>query len=187
MNKVFFTDLYLNITLYMIIMFFTLISATYILLDDNCNIIIRILSIIVLIAVVFLLLKKETYLPFLGTTFIPSNLFTGPQYPDGANLNYSIDMSDYEDGTKVMINNKIAEVFGRVSMDLTTIDVSHIKDCAVGDWCEFFSPELPISEIAKSNKLISYYFMTGIKSRVKKYFYQHKIKYCLTIFCYLLF
>ena len=75
-----------------------------------------------------------------------------------------------EDGTKVMINNKIAEVFGRVSMDLTTIDVSHIKDCAVGDWCEFFSPELPISEIAKSNKLISYYFMTGIKSRVKKIF-----------------
>lgn len=102
MNKVFFTDLYLNITLYMIIMFFTLITATYILLDDNCNIIVRTLSIIVLIAVVFLLLKKETYLPFLGTTFIPSNLFVDQQYPDGANLNYSIDMRDYEDGTKVI-------------------------------------------------------------------------------------
>ena len=75
-----------------------------------------------------------------------------------------------KDGTKVLINNQIAEVFGRVSMDLTTIDVTNIKDCAVGDWCEFFSPKLPISQIAKSNDLISYYFMTGIKSRVKKIF-----------------
>ena len=75
-----------------------------------------------------------------------------------------------KDGTKVLINNEIAEVFGRVSMDLTTIDVTNIKDCVVGDWCEFFSPKLPISQIAKSNDLISYYFMTGIKSRVKKIF-----------------
>lgn len=102
MNKVFLTDLYLNIILYMIIMFFSLISASYILLDDNCNIIVRILSIIVLIAVVFLLLKKETYLPFLGVTFIPSNLFVDSQYPNGANINYSVDMKDYEDGTKVI-------------------------------------------------------------------------------------
>ena len=66
--------------------------------------------------------------------------------------------------------HEIAKVFGRVSMDLTTVDVTNIKDCAVGDWCEFFSPKLPISEIAKSNNLISYYLMTGIKSRVKKIF-----------------
>jgi len=102
MNKVFFTDLYLNITLYMIIMLFTLLTSSYILLNNDYNIMFRILSIIVLISVIFLLLKKETYLPFLGTTFIPSNLFIGPQYPDGANLNYTIDMSNYEDGTKII-------------------------------------------------------------------------------------
>ena len=66
-----------------------------------------------------------------------------------------------------MINNQDARVVGRVSMDLTTIDVSNI-DCSIGDWCDFFSPTLPISNIAKSNNLISYYLMTGIKSRVKK-------------------
>ena len=53
-------------------------------------------------------------------------------------------------------------------MDLTTIDVTNLKECSVGDWCEFFSPDLPISNIAKSNDLISYYLMTSIKSRVKK-------------------
>ena len=73
-----------------------------------------------------------------------------------------------KDKTEVMINDQIASVFGRVSMDLTTIDVSDIIDCSEGDWCEFFSETLPISNIAKSNDLISYYLMTGVKSRVKK-------------------
>ena len=81
-------------------------------------------------------------------------------YADGLPLNI-------KDETEVMINNQVARVFGRVSMDLTTIDVSNI-DCSIGDWCDFFSPTLPISNIAKSNNLISYYLMTGIKSRVKK-------------------
>ena len=73
-----------------------------------------------------------------------------------------------KDGTKVIINNQEAEVFGKVSMDLTTVNVSNIDNCKLGDWCEFFSPNLPISNIAKSNDLISYYLMTSIKSRVKK-------------------
>ena len=82
-------------------------------------------------------------------------------YADGLPLNI-------KDGTDVMINEQKAKVFGRVSMDLTTIDVTNIDDCVLGDWCEFFSKDLPISNIAKSNDLISYYLMTGIKSRVKK-------------------
>ena len=73
-----------------------------------------------------------------------------------------------QDGTEVMINDQIAKVFGRVSMDLTTVDVTNLIDCSEGDWCNFFSPKLPVSNIAKNNDLISYYFMTSIKSRVKK-------------------
>ena len=82
-------------------------------------------------------------------------------YADGLPVNI-------KDGTPVMINNAKASVFGKVSMDLTTIDVSNIEKCSVGDWCEFFSPELPITNIASSNDLISYYLMTSVKSRVKK-------------------
>ena len=80
-------------------------------------------------------------------------------YADGLPLNI-------KDETEVMINNQVAKIFGRVSMDLTTIDVTNIKNCSIGDWCDFFSPTLPISNIAKSNNLISYYLMTGVKSRV---------------------
>ena len=83
------------------------------------------------------------------------------RYADGLPVNI-------KDGTSVMINNEIASVFGKVSMDLTTIDISNTEKCSVGDWCEFFSPELPITNIASSNDLISYYLMTSVKSRVKK-------------------
>jgi alanine racemase len=82
-------------------------------------------------------------------------------YADGLPVNI-------KDDTPVMINDQMAYVFGRVSMDLTTIDVSNIEKCSAGDWCEFFSPELPITNIATSNDLISYYLMTSVKSRVKK-------------------
>ena len=43
-----------------------------------------------------------------------------------------------KDGTSVMVNDQIAKVFGKVSMDLTTIDVTNILNCSTGDWCEFF-------------------------------------------------
>ena len=73
-----------------------------------------------------------------------------------------------KDGTPVKINNQKASIFGKISMDVTTVDVTDINNCSVGDWCEFFSEDLPISNIATSNDLISYYLMTGVKSRVKK-------------------
>jgi hypothetical protein len=102
MNKVFFTDLYLNITLHTIIVIFSLLTSSYILLDERYNILFRIICIIVLISTIFLILKKETFLPFLGATFLPESLLTEPHYPDGANLVYTINMSKYEDGTKVI-------------------------------------------------------------------------------------
>ena len=74
------------------------------------------------------------------------------------------------DGTKVLINNKIAEIFGKISMDLTTIDISKAGKCQIGDWCEFFSPKLSINLISDKNSLIPYELMTKITPRVKRKF-----------------
>ena len=74
------------------------------------------------------------------------------------------------DGTKVLINNKIAEIFGKISMDLTTIDISKAGKCQIGDWCEFFSPKLSINLISDTNSLIPYELMTKITPRVKRKF-----------------
>jgi len=73
-----------------------------------------------------------------------------------------------KDGTEIRINNEIAKVFGKVSMDVTTVDVSNISEIAIGDWCEFFSPNQPITDLVSSNGLISYDLMIRIKSRVKR-------------------
>jgi len=75
-----------------------------------------------------------------------------------------------KDGTVVKINNQDAKVFGKVSMDVTTIDITDIKDCKIEDWCEFFSPRHSINNLASSNNLISYDLMIRIKSRVKRYY-----------------
>ena len=72
------------------------------------------------------------------------------------------------DGTLVRVNNSMAPVLGRVSMDLLSVDVTEISHCSIGDWCEFWSPDLPITKNAETNNLISYELMTKLNPRVKK-------------------
>jgi len=73
-----------------------------------------------------------------------------------------------KDGTLVSVNGKEAKIFGKISMDLTTIDITNHEDCNVGDFCEIFSPRSSINNIAINNDLISYDLMIRIKSRVEK-------------------
>ncbi len=72
------------------------------------------------------------------------------------------------DGTSVIVNSHQSKIIGRVSMDLISIDVTDIHDCKIGDWCEFWSPDLSIVNNAKKNNLISYELMTKMSSRVKR-------------------
>ena len=71
------------------------------------------------------------------------------------------------DGTKVLVNDKQAEIFGRVSMDLASIDVTNLPQVSENDLVSFWSEELPINEFSNNNGLISYELMTRISSRVK--------------------
>lgn len=102
MKEIFFTDLYVNAILLFCILIFSISLSLYILLNDDYNTVLRIISIIIIFFIIYLFLQKETFLPFLGTTYIPYNLFNNEQYPEGSNLSYTIDMADYEDGTKII-------------------------------------------------------------------------------------
>ena len=75
-----------------------------------------------------------------------------------------------KDGTTVRIKDQDANIFGKVSMDVATVDITNINNCKIGDWCEFFSPEHSINNLASSNDLISYDLMIRLKSRVKRYY-----------------
>ena len=71
------------------------------------------------------------------------------------------------DGTKVLVNDRQAEIFGRVSMDLVSIDVTNLPNVSENDLVSFWSEELPINEFSNKNGLISYELMTKISGRVE--------------------
>lgn len=85
-----------------LILLYSIISSLYILLSDNYNIFLRIFVIFIIAAAIVLMMKKDTFLPFLGLAHLPNTLIAEEKIPNGANISYSIDMNDYEDGTKII-------------------------------------------------------------------------------------
>ncbi|WP_395375439.1 alanine racemase [Marinicella sp. W31] len=66
-----------------------------------------------------------------------------------------------------LINGQKCPLVGRVSMDMLAVDVSALKDCAVGDEVILWGPELPTDKVAAELKLIPYVLTCGITRRVK--------------------
>ncbi len=104
-----------------------------------------------------------------GTTFHttrPSRIATLPVgYADG----YRRGLSNWGE---VLVRGKRAPVAGRVSMDLVTIDVTDIKDAAVGDEVVLLgrqgNDEIPAEELAAKLDTISYEVFCGIGKRVPR-------------------
>ena len=67
----------------------------------------------------------------------------------------------------MLVNDKLAEIFGRVSMDLVSIDITNLPKVSENDLVSFWSEELSINEFSNNNGLISYELMTRISNRVK--------------------
>jgi alanine racemase len=61
-------------------------------------------------------------------------------------------------------------VVGRVSMDLTCIDVTHVPVgfVSVGEWVELFGPTVPLDEVAAAAGTISYELLTRLGKRVRR-------------------
>ena len=136
MNDLFKKDIYIHMAIVFVTFLYTLTISIYILFNDDYNIFIRIISIFIIAIIIFLSAKKETFLPFLGLTFIPYTLICEPKVPKGANLSYTIDMSDYEDGTKIIYwaannnpdNLKIIEDPFIAYKDFNNVGVSVVKN-----------------------------------------------------------
>ena len=71
-------------------------------------------------------------------------------------------------GTPVLIRGQRASLVGRVSMDMITIDVTHINNVSVGDVVELWGENISISEVAQHAGTIDYELMTRISSRVPR-------------------
>ena len=87
-------------------------------------------------------------------------------YADG------IPRSLYQPGRRfeVVVAGQRAPLFGRVSMDMVTIDLSGVPEDAVrvGAWVEIFGPNAPIERVAEQCGTIPYEVLTGIGPRVER-------------------
>ena len=72
---------------------------------------------------------------------------------------------------KMYINGKPAPVVGNVCMDMCMLDVTAIP-CAEGDSVIVFSPDHPVTELAKDMDTIPYEVLTNVSRRVKRVYYQ---------------
>lgn len=68
----------------------------------------------------------------------------------------------------VIIKGQKAPVVGRVSMDMITVDVTHIKDIKQGDTVLLWGPGLPCHEIANCANTIDYDLFAQISTRVRR-------------------
>ena len=70
------------------------------------------------------------------------------------------------DGTPILVNGRRAQVIGRVSMDLVTVDLRGIE-AHVGDEVECWGSSLPIDEIARASGTISYELMCQVSGQLR--------------------
>lgn len=70
-------------------------------------------------------------------------------------------------GTPTWVNQQIAPIVGRVSMDMLTIDLSQCHDVKEGDEVELWGPNIPVETIAKSAGTIAYELFCQITQRVR--------------------
>jgi len=90
----------------------------------------------------------------------------------------------YEDGLrrglsnqgKVIVREQLAPIVGRVSMDLTLVDVTEVKDATLGDEAVIIGRQgsigITAEEIATQVGSISYEMTCGISDRVQRKYIQ---------------
>jgi hypothetical protein len=128
------------------------------------NFIIKLFTIIVIICALLLAINRDTYLPFLGKTILPTNIIVQNKTPPGANIDYTISLNGIKDGTKVIY-------WGAQSVDEVkkNIDISPIE--AYNNYTNS-----GVSIVSNGNAKITFFCPTkyqvnnfGIKMNLKKH------------------
>jgi alanine racemase len=70
-------------------------------------------------------------------------------------------------GTPVEVKGQRAQLVGRVSMDMITIDLRGVRDAAVGDPVLLWGEGLPVEDIAARAGTVAYELLCGLTQRVR--------------------
>jgi alanine racemase len=73
-----------------------------------------------------------------------------------------------KNGTPVLVNGQRAALAGRVSMDMITIDITHLPNVAVGDEVVLWGKGLPLAEVAQWADTIGYELTTRMPARTQR-------------------
>jgi hypothetical protein len=96
-------DVYIHIVAIILILVFTVFYTLLIIISPNVYMIIKLISVTVLIAAIYIGANRNTYLPFLGSTAVPPSVFQREMIPAGYNVSYVLSLNDnVEDGTYVL-------------------------------------------------------------------------------------
>jgi len=76
-------------------------------------------------------------------------------------------------GTPVLINGQRAQLVGRVTMDMITVDLSGLGDVQVGDEVTLWGDGLAVEEIAECAGTIAYELLTGVSKRVPRLYHDN--------------
>lgn len=68
-------------------------------------------------------------------------------------------------GTPVLVNGQRCALVGRVSMDMMTVDITHLSHCEIGTQVECWGKDLNIKEVAKHCRTIPYELVTRMTGR----------------------
>ena len=66
-------------------------------------------------------------------------------------------------GTPVLVNGVRSRILGRISMDMMSIDLSHIPDAKLGDTVTLWGKDLPAAEVAHHAGTIAYELFCNMK------------------------
>ena len=104
-----------------------------------------------------------------GRTFIAERKTRIAVVPVGYADGYRRELSNKGE---VLVRGQRAKIAGRVCMDMTMIDVTHIKDVSIGDRVSLFGGEennaLTVDEVALIAGTIPYEILCGISQRVPR-------------------
>jgi len=99
-------DVYIHIIAIILILIFTVFYALLIIVSPNVYMIIKLISVVVLIAAIYIGTNRNTYLPFLGASAVPPSVFQQEMIPAGYNVTYVLSLDNIgnsvEDGTYVL-------------------------------------------------------------------------------------
>ena len=89
-------------------------------------------------------------------------------YADG--LFRALSAADGEDGLSVYLGPHAAPILGRVSMDLITVDVSHVPEAVArrGAWVELLGPSVSAHTVALHAGTIDYEVLTSLGQRAAR-------------------